>query len=177
MAFSDPETNIQQFMLGEGMRVADLGCGTGAYTLAAAKAVKASGRVYAVEVQQDLLTRLQNTATLEGLNNIEYLWGDVETEGGTKIQPHTLDAVIGANLLFQLEDKPGFVKEIKRILKPGGKVLIVDWQESFGGMGPQPDMVVNNMKARELFEQGGFGFVQDITAGEHHYGMVLKVAG
>jgi ubiquinone/menaquinone biosynthesis C-methylase UbiE len=61
--FSDPRSNIDQFRLDPGMIVADLGCGSGHYTFAIAKAVAPTGRVYAVDVQKDLLVRLKTEAT------------------------------------------------------------------------------------------------------------------
>jgi len=178
MAFSDPEHNIAQFKLDERMTVADLGAGSGAYTIAAAERVRDFGRVYAVEVQRDLLPRIKNLASSKGLSNVEVLWGDIEGEGGTKIADGVVDAAIVSNILFQVEDKKGFIKELRRILKSGGKVLVVDWKDSFGNMGPAPDAVYTAPAARELFEKGGFAIKQEIDAGDHHYGFVaLKEGG
>ena len=58
--FSDPKKNLKQFCLEEGMRVADFGSGSGYYTLAAAEAVGDTGRVYAIEIQQELLKKVKN---------------------------------------------------------------------------------------------------------------------
>lgn len=174
--FSDPQHNIEQFMLGEGMHVADLGAGSGAYTLAAGRAVGSGGRVYAVEVQKDLLPRIKNILKTERVYNVEVIWGDVEHLGGTKIRDLLLDAAIVGNVLFQIEDKKIFVDEVRRILKPKGKVLVVDWQESFGGLGPAPGAVFAQRAARELFEKSGFTFEKEISAGDHHYGMIFRKA-
>lgn len=65
MSFTDPQNNIDQFDLDSGMRVADLGAGSGAYSVAAAKKVGGDGRVYAVEVQKDLLEKIHNLAGTE----------------------------------------------------------------------------------------------------------------
>ncbi len=172
MNFSDPQKNIQQFGLIEGMKVADLGAGSAAYTIASARQVGTSGRVYAVEVQKELLSNIKNTALKQGLSNVEVIWGDIESLGGTKIKDHSIDAVIISNVLFQAEDKQGVVNEAKRILKPQGRALVVDWKDSFGGMGPHPDHVVNEQSAKKLFEVGGFSFDRSITAGDHHYGFI-----
>jgi ubiquinone/menaquinone biosynthesis C-methylase UbiE len=172
--FSDPKRNIEQFMIGEGSRVADLGAGSGAYTLAAAQAVGPDGVVYAIEVQKDLLPRIQNSAKALGLRNVEVVWADVEPFGGTKLRDGSLDAVIAANILFQVEDRDAFAQEAKRILKPRGKLLLVDWSGSFGGAGPEPKAVVSAEIGRRLFEQYGFTHERDISAGEHHWGMVLR---
>ena len=174
MGFSDPQKNIDQLNLSAGSVVADLGAGSGFYTLAAAKAVGEGGKVYAVDVQQDLLVRLQNAARAARISNVSIIHGDVEKLGGTKIKDASVDFVIAGNLVFQLDDKPGFVNEVKRILKPGGRVIDVDWSDSFGGMGPQPESVVDQVTAKELFEKGGFTFVTGISAGDHHYGLIFR---
>lgn len=172
--FSDPEQNIAQFGLTDHMTVADLGAGTGGYTLAAARRLREYGHVHAVEVQKELLSRIENTAREERLGNVEVLWGDCERYGAAKLANDSVDAVIVANVLFQVEDPEGLVDEVKRILKPGGSVLVVDWKDSFGGVGPAPDAIVSQKDARVLFEQSGFQFVKSIDAGEHHYGFVVS---
>ena len=68
----------------------------------------------------------------------------------------------------------GFLDEISRILKPKGEVLLVEWSDSFGGMGPAPEMVVTEEKAHALFAKKGFKVVRDIPAGSHHYGLLLQ---
>ena len=75
--FSDPENNIQQFALEPGMSVADLGSGAGFYALAAAKAVQnGNGKVYAIDVQKELLDRTAHEASQRGLSNVQIVWGD-----------------------------------------------------------------------------------------------------
>jgi len=174
MAFSDPQVNIDQLGLREGDLVADLGAGTGAYTIAAARVVGDSGRVYAVEVQKELLKNVKEAAARERLGNVEVIWGDIERAGKTKIRDNIIDAVVVANVLFQVEDRTGFLGEIKRILKSKGKVLAVDWEESFGGMGPQSEDVISHDRARTLFEDAGFSFIKNINAGDHHWGFLLE---
>ena len=172
--FSDPSHSISQFELQSGSRVADLGAGTGTLSVIAAHAVGDSGKVYAVEVQKGLLDKLKNHAKEARVHNIEAVWGDIERPNGTHLKEHSVDAVIASNVLFQVEHKDGFVEETKRILKPGGRVLLIDWTESFGGMGPHIDHVVTLPEARRLFEKGGFTYVKKIEAGAHHYGMIFR---
>jgi ubiquinone/menaquinone biosynthesis C-methylase UbiE len=174
MAFSDPQHNVKQFGLHGGMSVADFGAGTGAYTIASAREVGGAGRVYAVEVQKELLQNIENAATDAGLSNVEVLWGDIERNGKTKIKDRTVDAVVAANVLFQVEDMNGTILEIKRILKPEGRVLVVDWKDSFGGMGPQAGDILTYEEARKSFEENGFSFLKNIEAGDHHYGFIVK---
>ncbi len=172
--FSNPQHTIDQFELQSGAHVADFGAGSGELSFVTARAVGEAGRVYAIEVQKGLLERLKSHARGAKIHNIEAIWGDIERLQGTHLKDHTVDAVLISNVLFQVGEKSGLVKEAHRVLKPGGKLLVVDWSESFGGMGPQPEQVVPKQAARALFEQQGFRFLKEIHAGAHHYGFILK---
>lgn len=173
MNFADPKSNILQLGLREGMKIADLGAGTGHYALAAAGAVGRDGRVYAVDVQEDLLKHLLDSAHRIGLRNIELVWGNIEQKGGTKLKEASMDAAVLSNTLFQIEKKGELVAEILRILKPGGKLLVIDWAGTYNGMGPHPEDVVTEHAAEELFITGGFHKVKDFRAGAHHYAIVF----
>lgn len=173
MNFADPKTNVLQLGLREGMKVADLGAGSGHYTLAAAAAVGHDGRVYAVDVQEEVLKHVVDSARRLGLRNIEAVWGDIENRGGSKLRDHVLDAVILSNVLFQVEHKQNLLEETKRILKPGGKLLLIDWAGAYGGMGPHPSEVVSEHAAEGLFITGGFHKAKAFRAGAHHYAIVF----
>lgn len=166
--FADPIKNLKSFGLKENMIVADLGAGTGFYSIAAAGLVP-HGKVYAVEIQKDFLDKIKSKALSAQVKNIETLWGDIEKLGGTKIKEGVVDAVIASNVLFQIGDKEKFIEETKRILRGGGQVLLIDWSTSFGHV----EKVIPKNLAREMFERKGFNFVRDIDAGANHYGMIL----
>jgi len=170
--FADPEVNIKQLDLALGSRVADFGAGSGAYTLAAARAVGERGKVYAVDVQKELLTKLSAHASAENVSNVEVIWGDLDRVGGSKILDETMDAVIISNLLFQSEDKQSLLLEAKRVLKAGGKALIIDWSESYGGLGPSPAHIVSLDEAKKMVSEAGFTISKEFNAGAHHWGMV-----
>ena len=166
--FSDPLKNIKTLELRENDIVADLGAGTGFYSVAAGRLVP-KGKVYAVEIVKDFLSTIRNKVRDAHLSNVEIIHGDVEKLGGTKIGNNVLDAVIVSNVLFQVKDKEVFIEEIKRILKPKGKVLFIDWSER-SMMGAK---VISKMKALELFERKDFIIDREINAGAHHYGIIL----
>jgi len=172
--FTNPEQIILQLGLQEGMRVADFGAGTGFYSKAASLRVGYTGKIYAIEVQKNLIKKLESELRHWGISNVECIWGDIEKRGGTKISDHSMDAVIISNVLFQAEDKIGLIEEAKRVLKKDGKVLLIDWSESFGGMGPAPKHVVTKDMAKELFEKRGFKLVENISTSAHHYGIIFK---
>ncbi len=171
--FSDPIQNLKKLDLRENMIVADLGAGTGFYTIPCASLVP-HGKVYAIEVVKDFLMTIRNKAKDEKLNNIETLWGNVEKIGGTKLGDGVVDRVISSNIFFQVEDRDSFITEVKRILKKEGKVLLVDWSDTSSLLGNNLKNVIPQNKAREMFEKNGFVHERDIEAGEHHYGMIFR---
>lgn len=168
--FTNPLKNLKAFDIRETDTVADLGAGTGFYSIMAAQAA-ARGKVYAVEIAADLLQTIRNKAKDLKLDNIEFLRGDVEKSGGTKLQDGVLDKVIASNVFFQLSDKAAFIEETRRILRGNGQVLFIDW--SADSPIPHKAGILRPEKARKMFEERGFVFERAIDAGDHHYGMIL----
>ena len=167
--FSDPLKNIKTLGLQEDAIVADLGAGTGFYSLAAGHIVT-RGKVYAVEIVKDFLTTIKNKVKDAHLHNVEIIWGNVEKLGGTHIGDGIVDVVIASNIFSQIEDKEQFILEVKRILKPKGRVLLIDWSiYSYVGL----KTAIDKDKVRMMFEKKGFILGREIDAGEHHYGMIL----
>lgn len=174
MAFIEPEKVIAYFELRPDTQVADFGAGTGAYALAMSRAVLPNGKVYAVDVQKELLITLKNRIQTEHVGNIELLWGDIEILGGSKIADQVVDFVLISNVLFQTKAGYQLALEVKRILKADGRVAVIDWTDSFGNMGPTPEMVVTALEAKKIFESAGFQFNKDFPAGDNHYGIIFK---
>lgn len=168
--FTDPVKNLKAFGLREDSIVADLGAGTGYYSIALGTLVP-KGKVYAVELQKDFLDTVKRKVSELRLNNVEIILGNAEKLGGTKLGDGAVDAVIASNILFQVEDKEKFIEEIKRILKPKGRVLLIDWSESSIMNGTA---IIPKDNAREMFEKKGFVSEREIDAGAHHYGIIFK---
>ena len=172
--FSDPQKNLEQFDVAPGMKVADFGSGAGHYTFLLGRAVGPSGHIFALDVQKDLLITLKREAEKAHLFNIEIVWSDFDGDGGTKLKSAVVDRGIVANVLFQINKKENFAREIARVMRSDGKLLVIDWADSFGGIGPEQKSVFSKEKCRALFEQVGFGLEKEISAGMHHYGFVFK---
>lgn len=173
--FSDPNQNITQLGLQPGMKVADLGSGTGYYSLEAARLVGDKGRVFAVDIQKELLTRLRNNAHKQGVYNIEVVWGDLERLGGTKLREAFIDVVVASNVFFQLEDQKTLALEIKRILKPGGLACVIDWFGNHSNVAsPHKSPVFTEESIKAIFEREGFIFERSFQAGSHHRGLLLR---
>lgn len=171
--FAHPARNVAALRVEPGMVVADFGSGSGAYVLAMAERLQGTGTVYAVDIQKDLLRRTHNEAQNRGLGVVSVVWGDLEKRSGSKLPSGSCDLVLISNLLFQLDDKVAPFTEAKRILRNRGRLAVIDWSESFGGMGPTKKHVVSKDAALALGKNAGFELLDEFDAGAHHYGLVF----
>lgn len=175
MNFVRPEEIIKNLGLEPGMVAADFGAGSGHYSIEAAKIVRNSGKVYAIDVQKELLDKIKSLAEANNLSNIEIVWSDLEKNQGSRLADGMIDAVIISNILFQAEDKNAVVKEASRILKKGGKVMVVEWDKDSGSgkAGPPSDRRVSRNECENFFKNAGFNLQKEFPAGENHYGQIF----
>lgn len=174
--FVVPDVVATHFLLREGDKVADYGAGSGFFLKVLSKAVGNEGKLYACEIQKQLVEKLGDTARMQGLGNVHPLWCDLEEPNGIKIASEELDVAVLVNTLFLIEDKVGGVKEMSRPLRRGGKFFVIDWSESFSGLGPSPAQVFTKDAAIALFEENGFVLEREYPAGDHHYGLAFRKA-
>ncbi len=171
--FSDPLKIIKQLNISVDAYVADFGCGTGVYSIAIAKKL-ITGKVFAIDIQKDMVDRLANIAKSENIDKLYVVWGDIDEENGSRLRGESIDFIILSNTLFQVENKKALLKEAFRVMKSSAQILILDWSESFGNIGPRKDHVVGENTAKLLTEETGFIFEKDISVGEHHYGFIAR---
>jgi ubiquinone/menaquinone biosynthesis C-methylase UbiE len=161
--FSRPLENIHQFGFMAGQKIADLGAGTGHYSYLLSEILGPQGRVYAVDIHKDNLVRLKNELNREGKRNIEIICADIEEIDGTHIKDAILDGVLMSNVLSQVKDKPSAIREAIRILKRGGRLVILEWSDK-----------LSQEKVRELVNYENLTFERVFEAGDEHYGIIFK---
>jgi ubiquinone/menaquinone biosynthesis C-methylase UbiE len=174
MAFTNPEKNIEQLEIPENSTVAVFGSGTGAHTFAASRALGNYGRVYAIDAREDLVKKLKNEARARHLTNIFVIVGNIEIPNGVPLQDQTVDTVIIPNTLFSADDRWEVLKEAYRITKQDGRILIIDWKDSYDHMGPPKKLIITERQATDFGLTAGFYFDRKIDAGDHHFGVILK---
>lgn len=167
MSFLTPEHLVRELYLKPGDRVADIGCGTGVYTIALAQEVGAMGQVYAVDVHRDALHTLAGTLDKRGIINVEMLWADAEKS--ISIDAYSLDAVVLSNILFQVDSIDKVLSLVAKLIKPEGQLLIVEWSDSHGGVGPHLSHVIQEEHAISLAQAHGFRLRKRVPAGDYHY--------
>jgi len=108
--------------VGAGMAVLDFGCGSGTYTIPAAKLVGEGGRVYALDISKRALDRMEKKARKEGLKNIVR----IDSSGGEEIslEDETVDLVLLIDVLHEIGNREALFDEVYRVLKRGGAVCI-----------------------------------------------------
>lgn len=157
-----------------GHQVADLGCGgAGYFTLPAARLVGSRGKVYAVDILKPALEGVISKAKLENILNIETVWSDLERVGATKIPAETLDAALLVNIMFQSRKNQFILQEAYRLLKTGGKLLVVDWKVEPTPFGPPLANRLAPSTIADLATKVGFSVHKEFEAGPYHYGFVF----
>lgn len=175
IALIDPSAVFEKMDLQKGMRVADFGCGrTGQFVFPTANVVGEKGIVYAVDVLKDVLENIQKNARSAGFSNIETVWADLEKVGQTPLPDASLDAGFLVNILFLVNERMNVVQETSRLIKPGGKLAIIEWKKPLGLL-PPPSMI-NREEILDLAEVNGLQLVDTANPGEYHFCLIFKRA-
>ncbi len=171
--FVIPEVVASHFHLKEGDVIADFGAGGGNFLRALSTRV-GDGRVYACEIQKCLVEKISQEVRSQHLHNVYPLWCDLEEPKGVPLKDGELDVGILINTLFQIEDKNAVASEIKRLIRTGGRLMVIDWTDSYGGLGPHATHIFSETNTKSLFETNGFVLEQTYPAGAHHYGLAFR---
>lgn len=165
----------EHFPLVAGETTADLGCGPmGYFIIQAAKLIGDRGKAYAVDVLKDALSGTEGRARAEGLNNLQIVWSNLEIYGATKIPDESLDSALIVNTLFQSAKQTEIIQEARRLLKPNGKLLIIDWKKINSPLGPAITSRLDPEKVKELAMAVGFNLIEEFDAGTMHFGLIFS---
>jgi ubiquinone/menaquinone biosynthesis C-methylase UbiE len=120
-----PAEVIRAMGLKGGEVVADLGCGTGWFARRLARVVGPGGKVYAVDIQPEMLELLRGYVAKEGIANVEPVLG---TETDTKVPPGSLDWILMVDVYHEFQQPKAMLESIRRSLKPKGRVALVEYR-------------------------------------------------
>ena len=174
-ASQDPVEILNTIGVKKGIVVADLGCGPGFFTIPLASIVGPGGVVYAVDSDSDMLKHLRQNIEKSGLNEgvIRIVRADVSETG---IPSHSVDLVLFVRLLHDIENKKLFLDEVRRICRPGAKIVDLDWKKIETDHGPPLRIRLSEDESRQILSVGGFEVLEQIEAGKDHYGLICEVA-
>lgn len=171
----DPLAILKKLELKNEMKIGDLGCGgAGHFAFPAANMVAPDGIVYAVDVLKSVLQNLKSQAKLTMVDNVITVWADLEVPKTTKIVDESLDAVFLHNILHQAKHREAVFKEALRVLKPDGKILVLEWKEDGGKFGPPKNERLKPEAIEELARLGEMATLEKFDAGEYHYGYIFE---
>ena len=171
--FINPDKIISQLDIKEGDTVSDFGCGTGYFSFSLAKKVGEKGTVYSLDVLPQIIETIESQAKIENIKNIITKRVNLEMQNGSGLESDSLDWVILKDVLYQNKNKEAIMQEVKRVLKSGGKVLVVEWKNQNLMIGPEKELRIDKKDILNLAKKVGLEFSADIEAGHFNYGFVL----
>jgi ubiquinone/menaquinone biosynthesis C-methylase UbiE len=171
--FSDPSLVISQMGVEKGSLIADFGCGSGYFSLPLAKLIGEEGKVDCLDILPQALESVESKAKLMGINNITVKRVNLEKEKGSGLADESLDWVILKDMLFQNKNKDIIFQEAYRVLKPGGKSLVLEWNENDSSIGPDRKLRIPRSEMVKLIKENKFTIEKEVNAGDFHYAMVI----
>lgn len=122
----DCDQMVEHLGVREGMTVCDMGCGNGFYTLRLARLVGPKGRVWAVDIQPEMLRLMEARAAEEGLNNIESILG---TEDDPKLPADSIDLILCVDVYHEFSRPEPMLEKMRKALKKDGAIVLVEYRE------------------------------------------------
>jgi arsenite methyltransferase len=159
--YQKPSQVVEALGLKRGMAVADLGAGSGYFTRRFAEAVTENGKVYAVDVEEEMLT--YNRESLEHMHipyTAEFI---LARPDNPKLPTEAVDLIFLCNVYHHLDDRAAYFSNIKSALKPGGRVAIVDFyhDERSGEVGFPKKHLVPRERVLDEMTKGGYRLVKE----------------
>jgi ubiquinone/menaquinone biosynthesis C-methylase UbiE len=147
-----PEKALDALNLKAGMVVADIGAGVGYMSLRMAKRVGPLGRVYANDLQPEMLAKLRDNAAKGKINNVVTVLGDV---ADPKLPPNTMDLVLLVDVYHEFSQPQQMLRKIRETLKPDGRLVLLEYRAEDPNVpiNPEHKMTVAQVKA-ELEAEG-----------------------
>lgn len=141
--------------LKDGARIADIGAGTGIYSLLFSEKVGAEGAVFAVDIEPRFLKLINQRAEDDGRNNIVSVLGRPDS---ITLPPASVDAVFICDTYHYFENPSAIMSTVRAALKPGGALYIVDYDLAAGQAPPADHRHVRFGKDQVAAEVESFGF-------------------
>lgn len=166
LRWNNPSEIVQAANISPGARVAEIGCGTGWFTFQLEHACRPRGMVYALDMQPAMLQILR--AKRESYERILTLpCGENEFE----LDDGEVDLVFHANVLHECAQPVLHLREVFRVLKPGGRIVVIEWHwaDEESQPGPPNTQRLEPNITRDLLTQAGFTIARSDDVGPYHY--------
>ena len=172
----DPEGTLREVGIDAGT-LADVACGDGHFTLPAANLTE---YVYAVDLDAELLDRLEGRLEKRDVGDIETIEGDACEP--PSLLPERVNTVLLANTFHGVDGRTAFTTSVHDVLKTDGHFVVVNWQDRppeettapGGPRGPPAGLRMTPVETVEAAEPAGFGAVETAELDPYHYGVVFR---
>lgn len=151
--WQNPNNVLASIGLNLGFTFVDVGCGDGFFTIPAAKIVGKKGRVFALDSDEEAIASLKKKAAIKNLMNIETRVGAAED---TVFCEACADMVFYSIVLHDFNDPVKVLTNARKILKPEGRLVDLDWKKQPMEFGPPLSIRFSEEQAIGLIERGGF---------------------
>ena len=150
-----PSKAIAALNIREGQVVADIGAGSGYYSALLSRAVGASGRVYATDIQPEMLAILKKRIDRDSLANVELVLG---TETETQLPDNSVDLAIMVDVYHELAQPQAFLKSVRRALRKDGRLVLLEFRKEDPRVPIREEHKMTVKEARLELEAEGFVF-------------------
>jgi SAM-dependent methyltransferase len=169
-----PESALDQMGVRKGMTVADIGAGTGYFSIRLARRVGPTGRVYANDVQPEMLERIRQKTEKLDLHNIETVLG---SEGDPKLPPGTMDLVLMVDVYHEFSQPQRMLEGIRTALKPDGRLVQLEYRKEDPSIPIRPDHKMSIPEVKTEVEAEGFKLEKVLdTLPRQHLFIFVKAA-
>ena len=164
--WQDPDTIFSVIGLSAGMIFADIGCGEGYFALPAARRVGPGGKVFAADINADAVAALLEQAANEGHRNLS---AEVKAAEEALFCEGCADIVFFGIDLHDFADPGQVLRNAKKMLKPSGRLIDLDWKDEPMAFGPPREIRFPVHTAQAMIEAAGFRVLSVQDAGPYHY--------
>lgn len=149
----NPDAALDALKLKPGMVVADVGAGTGYFSIRMAKRVGPNGKVYAEDIQEPMLNRLRQNAKREGLGNIVTVAGG---EADPKLPANALDLIILVDVYHEFSQPQKMLRAMRESLKEDGRLVLLEYRKEDPSVPIRPEHKMTVQEAKTEVEAEGF---------------------
>jgi len=172
-AEENPDGALDAIGIKPGMVVADVGAGTGYMSLKMATRVGASGKVYAEDVQPEMLRRLRQNAAEAKLTNIQTVLGG---EADPKLPPNMLDLILLVDVYHEFSQPQRMLRKMRESLKPDGRLVLLEYRKEDPSIPIRPEHKMSVQEVKLELEAEGFHLDQVLeTLPRQHILILTKV--
>ncbi len=171
--WQNPEAILSDIGLKRGSTFVDIGCGSGFFALPAAKLVGEKGIVYGLDANDEAIRWLKKKAAKESLGNLCLRVGAAEE---TVFCEECADIVFFGIVLHDFNEPVKVLMNAKRMLKPTGRLVNLDWKKEPMELGPPEQIRFSEKEATNLIENIGFKVEAVKDVGSYHYIITAKIA-